>query len=235
MTAKAAGRRAGGARACASRARCSSARPRCPNMAGSASATRRSPASPAIRGIRRIRRAARPAAARWRRCFASACCISAPTGPGSLRIPAAFTGVFGFKPSYGRVPAYPPSPFNVLAHQGPIARRVADAALMLSVISGPDARDMTAWNSPAEDFTAGLDDGVRGLARRLVAAARRRRRVRRRNRSGGAQGGAGAGRAGRHRRGSRSAARSARWRSSRRCGGRAPRRSSIPCRRSSAR
>ena len=84
-------------------------------------------------------------------------------GAGSLRIPAAFTGVFGMKPTYGRVPAYPPSPFNVLAHQGPIARSVADAALMLSVISGPDARDMTAWNTPAEDFTAGLDDGVRGL------------------------------------------------------------------------
>lgn len=84
-------------------------------------------------------------------------------GAGSLRIPSAFTGVFGFKPTYGRVPAHPPSPFNVLAHQGPIARRVTDAALMLSVISGPDARDMTAWNAPAEDFTTGLDDGVRGL------------------------------------------------------------------------
>ncbi len=84
-------------------------------------------------------------------------------GAGSLRIPAAFTGVFGFKPTYGRVPAYPPSPFNLLAHQGPIARRVADAALLLSAISGPDLRDMTAWNTPAEDFLAGLDDGVRGL------------------------------------------------------------------------
>ncbi len=84
-------------------------------------------------------------------------------GAGSLRIPAAFTGVFGLKPAYGRVPAYPPSPFNVLAHQGPIARSVADAALMLSVMSGPDARDMTAWNTPAEDFTAGLEEGVRGL------------------------------------------------------------------------
>jgi aspartyl-tRNA(Asn)/glutamyl-tRNA(Gln) amidotransferase subunit A len=84
-------------------------------------------------------------------------------GAGSLRIPAAFTGVFGMKPTYGRVPAYPPSPFNVLAHQGPIARSVADAALMLSVMASPDARDMTAWNTPAEDFTAGLDGGVRGL------------------------------------------------------------------------
>jgi|SRR5579862_357457 len=97
-------------------------------------------------------------------------------GAGSLRIPAAFTGVFGMKPTYGRVPAYPPSPFNVLAHQGPIARKVADAALMLSVMSGPDARDMTAWNTPAEDFTAGLDGGVRGLrvafSPRLGGAAR---------------------------------------------------------------
>ena len=91
-------------------------------------------------------------------------------GAGSLRIPAAFAGVFGFKPSFGRVPAYPASPFSVLAHQGPIARRVADAALMLSVISGPDARDMSAWNTPAEDFTTGLDAGVRGL--RVAFSAR---------------------------------------------------------------
>jgi len=84
-------------------------------------------------------------------------------GAGSCRIPAAFTGVFGMKPTYGRVPTYPPSALNVLAHQGPLTRRVADAALMLSVISGPDERDMTAWNSPATDFAAGLDRGVRGL------------------------------------------------------------------------
>ncbi len=84
-------------------------------------------------------------------------------GAGSLRIPAAFTGVFGFKPSFGRVPAHPPSMLNVLAHQGPITRTVADAAAMLSVIAQPDARDMAAWNTPAPDFSSGLDDGVRGL------------------------------------------------------------------------
>ncbi len=84
-------------------------------------------------------------------------------GAGSLRIPAAFTGVFGMKPSYGQVPTYPPSALNVLAHQGPITRSVADAALMLSVIAQPDARDMTAWNSPAPDFGAGLEQGVKGL------------------------------------------------------------------------
>jgi aspartyl-tRNA(Asn)/glutamyl-tRNA(Gln) amidotransferase subunit A len=84
-------------------------------------------------------------------------------GAGSLRIPAAFTGVFGMKPTYGRVPTYPASPFNVLAHQGPIARTVDDAALLLGIISGPDLRDMTAWNSPVPDFSDELDNGVRGL------------------------------------------------------------------------
>jgi aspartyl-tRNA(Asn)/glutamyl-tRNA(Gln) amidotransferase subunit A len=84
-------------------------------------------------------------------------------GAGSIRIPAAFTGVFGIKPSYGRVPTFPPSPFAVLAHQGPLTRTVADAALMLSAISAPDARDMTAWNTPAPDFRDGLEAGVRGL------------------------------------------------------------------------
>ena len=84
-------------------------------------------------------------------------------GAGSVRIPSAFTGVFGIKPSYGRVPAYPASPFTVLAHQGPLARSVSDAALMLSVIGGADARDTTAWNTPCPDYRIGLNDGVRGL------------------------------------------------------------------------
>jgi aspartyl-tRNA(Asn)/glutamyl-tRNA(Gln) amidotransferase subunit A len=84
-------------------------------------------------------------------------------GAGSLRIPAAFTGVFGMKPSFGRVPVYPALMLNVLLHQGPITRTVADAALMLSVMAQPDARDMAAWNTPAPDFSARLDDGVRGL------------------------------------------------------------------------
>ena len=84
-------------------------------------------------------------------------------GAGSIRIPSAFTGVFGIKPSYGRVPAYPASAFTVLAHQGPLTRTVSDAALMLSVIGGPDARDTTAWNTPAPDFRIGLNDGVAGL------------------------------------------------------------------------
>src|SRR5882757_10889596 len=84
-------------------------------------------------------------------------------GAGSIRIPAAFTGVFGIKPSFGRVAAYPASPFSILAHVGPLTRTVSDAALMLSVIGQPDERDMTAWNTPAPDYRVGLDDGVRGL------------------------------------------------------------------------
>jgi aspartyl-tRNA(Asn)/glutamyl-tRNA(Gln) amidotransferase subunit A len=84
-------------------------------------------------------------------------------GAGSIRIPAAFTGIFGIKPSYGRVPAYPASAFTVLAHQGPLTRTVSDAALMLSVIGQPDMRDTTAWNTPAPDYRIGLENGVRGL------------------------------------------------------------------------
>jgi aspartyl-tRNA(Asn)/glutamyl-tRNA(Gln) amidotransferase subunit A len=82
---------------------------------------------------------------------------------GSIRIPSAFCGVFGIKPSFGRVPAYPASPFSALAHIGPIARSVEDAALMLSIIGRPDARDFLAWNTPCPDYAIALDDGVRGL------------------------------------------------------------------------
>ena len=62
-------------------------------------------------------------------------------GGGSIRIPCSFTGLFGIKASFGRVPAWPLSPFGTVAHVGPITRDVADAALMLTVMSQPDARD----------------------------------------------------------------------------------------------
>lgn len=84
-------------------------------------------------------------------------------GAGSIRIPAAFTGVYGIKPSFGRVPAYPPSPFASVSHVGPLTRTVRDAALMTTVMAAPDARDMTAMNTPPPDFRIGLEDGVRGL------------------------------------------------------------------------
>jgi aspartyl-tRNA(Asn)/glutamyl-tRNA(Gln) amidotransferase subunit A len=84
-------------------------------------------------------------------------------GAGSIRIPAAFCGVFGLKPSFGRVPAFPLSPFGSVAHLGPMTRSVRDAALMLDVLKRPDARDWTALPPDASDSTAALDDGVRGL------------------------------------------------------------------------
>lgn len=84
-------------------------------------------------------------------------------GAGSIRIPAAFTGVFGIKAHFGRVPAWPASPFSVLAHVGPLTRTVADAALMLNVIAEPDERDMAAVNTRPPDYRVGLNDGVRGL------------------------------------------------------------------------
>lgn len=64
-------------------------------------------------------------------------------GGGSIRIPAAFTGIVGHKPSFGHVAAYPPSAFGTVAHIGPMARTVGDAALMLNAMSGRDLRDWT--------------------------------------------------------------------------------------------
>ncbi|MDH3378429.1 MAG: amidase [Gammaproteobacteria bacterium] len=84
-------------------------------------------------------------------------------GGGSVRIPAGFTGIFGHKPSFGRVPAWPLSPFGTVAHLGPMTRTVADAALMLTVLSAPDARDWHALPATGYDYRNGLDAGVRGL------------------------------------------------------------------------
>jgi aspartyl-tRNA(Asn)/glutamyl-tRNA(Gln) amidotransferase subunit A len=83
-------------------------------------------------------------------------------GAGSIRIPAAFTGIVGLKPSFGRVPAHPPSPMGQLSHHGPLARTVTDAALMLSVLSRPDYRDPYALPAEGRDYRDGLDAGVRG-------------------------------------------------------------------------
>ncbi len=84
-------------------------------------------------------------------------------GGGSIRIPAGFSGIFGLKPSYGRVPAWPPSIFGTLAHTGPMTRTVTDAALLLNVLSVPDWRDWSALPAENRDFIAGLEDGVAGL------------------------------------------------------------------------
>ncbi len=83
-------------------------------------------------------------------------------GGGSVRIPAAFTGITAHKPTYGRVPHHPASPFGTLAHVGPMARTAADAALLLDVISGADPRDPWAL-APADPAAARLGGGVAGL------------------------------------------------------------------------
>lgn len=62
-------------------------------------------------------------------------------GGGSIRVPASFTGTFGFKPTFGYVPQWPASTFTTLSHIGPITRTVADAALMMRVIAQKDGRD----------------------------------------------------------------------------------------------
>ncbi len=84
-------------------------------------------------------------------------------GAGSVRIPAAFCGNVGMKPSFGRVPAYPLSPFGTVAHLGPHTMSVTDCAMMLNVMKQPDARDWTALPADATDYTIGLNDGARGL------------------------------------------------------------------------
>ena len=82
-------------------------------------------------------------------------------GGGSIRIPASFSGVFGLKPTYGRVPAFPLSPFGTLAHVGPMSRDVKGSALLLDVIAGFDGRDPHQL-PPAGNFTVALETAMRG-------------------------------------------------------------------------
>ena len=84
-------------------------------------------------------------------------------GGGSIRIPAAFTGTFGLKPSFGRVPAYPLSPFGTVAHVGPMTRSVEDAALLMNAIAQPDARDWFSLPPDGKDYTRKLKRGVKGM------------------------------------------------------------------------
>ncbi|HTW02079.1 MAG TPA: amidase [Streptosporangiaceae bacterium] len=87
-------------------------------------------------------------------------------GAGSIRIPASFCGIVGLKPTQGRVPVYPPSTFGTLSHVGPMARTVADTALLLDVIGAPDIRDSLALDRQPP-VSAQLD--VARLAGRRVA------------------------------------------------------------------
>jgi aspartyl-tRNA(Asn)/glutamyl-tRNA(Gln) amidotransferase subunit A len=83
-------------------------------------------------------------------------------GGGSIRVPAAFCGIVGLKPTYARVPQWPPSPFGLLAHAGPMARTVGDTALLLDVLAEPDPREWAALPPPASSYTV-LEEGLRGV------------------------------------------------------------------------
>jgi len=83
---------------------------------------------------------------------------------GSIRQPAAFCGVVGMKPTYGRVSRYGLIAFgSSLDCPGPVSRTVRDTALMLQAIAGPDPRDATTVTVPVPDYLAELERGVRGL------------------------------------------------------------------------
>ncbi|GJE58805.1 amidase family protein [Methylobacterium trifolii] len=84
-------------------------------------------------------------------------------GGGSLRIPAAFTGLVGLKAQFGRVPVWPTSATPTLAHVGSLARTVADAALLTTAISGHDPRDPFAVAGPVPDLLGAAKASVAGL------------------------------------------------------------------------
>jgi aspartyl-tRNA(Asn)/glutamyl-tRNA(Gln) amidotransferase subunit A len=83
-------------------------------------------------------------------------------GAGSIRIPSCFTGIFGIKASFGRVPAHPPSAMGLLSNVGPMTRHVRDAALLLNVLARPDDRDPYALPFDGRDWLDGIENGVRG-------------------------------------------------------------------------
>jgi aspartyl-tRNA(Asn)/glutamyl-tRNA(Gln) amidotransferase subunit A len=84
-------------------------------------------------------------------------------GAGSIRIPSAFCGVFGLKPSWGLVPQYPASAVELLSHAGPITRTVRDAALMLDTMAGADALDRVSWPAEGSFLEALAGSGIAGL------------------------------------------------------------------------
>jgi aspartyl-tRNA(Asn)/glutamyl-tRNA(Gln) amidotransferase subunit A len=82
---------------------------------------------------------------------------------GSIRIPAAWCGVVGLKPSFGRVPQWPLSAFGGVSCAGPLARTVRDAALMLSALARHDLRDPYCLPDDPRDWRSGIEAGVAGL------------------------------------------------------------------------
>ncbi len=85
-------------------------------------------------------------------------------GGGSVRLPASFCGLVGFKPSYGRVPEFPKLPgWEHVGHLGPLTRTVRDAALVLDVIAGSDDRDPTSIPAESGSYVDACARDIRGL------------------------------------------------------------------------
>ncbi len=82
---------------------------------------------------------------------------------GSIRIPAAWSGVVGLKPTYGRVPQWPHGAFSSVAVAGPMTRTVRDCALMLGAMARFDLRDPFCLTEAPRDWTDGIEQGVAGL------------------------------------------------------------------------
>ena len=100
--------------------------------------------------------------------LAAGLCTLAPgsDGGGSIRIPASFTGLFGIKPSQGRIPRYggygrPAA--NHFSQSGPLSRTVLDSANLLQALSGADSRDPTSIRETPPNFTRDLKQGIQGL------------------------------------------------------------------------
>ncbi|WP_278314196.1 amidase [Lolliginicoccus levis] len=90
-------------------------------------------------------------------------CSVGTDGGGSIRIPASFCGIVGFKPTHGRVPMFPASPFGPLAHGGPMTRTVEDTALLMDILSLPDPRDPTYLGPTFTTYRGQMNRDVRGL------------------------------------------------------------------------
>ena len=85
-------------------------------------------------------------------------------GSGSIRIPSALCGIFGLKPSFGRIPYWPSQDlWAARSHQGPMTRTVRDAALLLQAMAGPDARDPLSIDAAPVDYLAACEGGIAGL------------------------------------------------------------------------
>ena len=138
----------------------------------------------------------------------AAACVAAGIGPiafgndggGSIRIPASYAGLYGLKPTFGRVPHHPQeSPFATLVSGGPLARSVTDAALMLNELAKPDARDPYALPRTGATTASASRTACAGCASRGARDSAAPSPIRRCWRTWSARGGA----AGRARRGGR--------------------------------